>query len=187
MITHQLRSIPALVLLVLFGTSPSTPQAPSGKTDGQKKAVTLEWMNLEKAVAKAADQKKPILLDVYTDWCGWCKKMDKEVFVEASVAGVLTSKFALAKVNGESTESFTFKGQKTDGVGIARGFGVRGYPSIIFLDSNGDMLTMIPGYLDAEQFLPVVMFIGDGEYEKMEWADFLAKYNKAKKPSAGSK
>jgi thioredoxin-related protein len=49
------------------------------------------------------------------------------------------------------------------------------------------MLTMIPGFLDAEQFLPVVMFIGNREYEKMEWADYLASYNKTKKPSGGSK
>jgi thioredoxin-related protein len=187
MITHHIRSIAALVLLVLLATSGSSPQAPAGKSGDKDKPVTLEWTGLDRAAAKASGEKKAILLDVYTDWCGWCKKMDKEVFVDPAVAGVLTGKFALAKVNGESKEEFTFKGKKTDGIGIARTFGVRGYPSIIFLDSNGDMLTMIPGFLDAEQFLPVVMFIGNREYEKMEWADYLASYNKTKKPSGGSK
>lgn len=185
--THHLRSLAALVLVTLLATSWSSPQAPSDKTGGDKKPPSLEWTGLDKATVKASAEKKAILLDVYTDWCGWCKKMDKEVFVDPAVAEVLASKFALAKVNGESKESFTFKGQKTDGVGIARGFGVRGYPSIIFLDSNGDMLTMIPGFLNAEQFLPVVMFIGNREYEKMEWDAYLANYNKAKKPGSGTK
>ena len=130
----------------------------------------------ELAVAKAADQQKAILVDVYTDWCGWCKKMDKEVFADPAVSEILASRFATAKVNGESRESFTFKGQKTDGVGIARSFGVRGYPAIIFLDSKGEMLTMIPGFMDAQKFLPVVLFIGNKEYEKMEWDAYLAAY-----------
>ena len=64
---------------------------------------------------------------------------------------------------------------------------MKGYPSIIFLDSNGDMLTMIPGFLNAEQFLPVVTYIGNGDYEKTEWEQYLADFNKTKKPSAPSK
>jgi thioredoxin-related protein len=127
------------------------------------------------------------LLDVYTDWCGWCKKMDKEVFADPAVAEILASRFALAKVNGESKESITYKGQKTDGVGIARGFGVKGYPAIIFLDSKGEMLTLIPGFVDAEKFLPIVLFIGNKEYEKMEWDAFLASYTASKKTPATPK
>jgi len=209
---HPLRSLAAIVLLIGLSATLSLPQDPAGKVDDKKAddtkvdnksaedksaddkkavdkkaTVALEWTGLEKAVTKASGEQKAILVDVYTDWCGWCKKMDKEVFVDPAVAGVLSGKFALAKVNAESKETFTYKGQKVDGIGIARGFGVKGYPSIIFLDSKGDMLTMIPGYLDAEQFLPVVLFIGNREYEKMQWDEYLASYNKGKKPSGGSK
>jgi len=193
MTTHRIWSLATLVLLLLAGVSGSSPQSPANgkdedkKGDDKKKPVALEWSALDKAVEKASGEKKAILIDVYTDWCGWCKKMDKEVFVDPAVAGVLSSKFALAKVNGESKAEFTFKGKKTDGIGIARAFGVRGYPAIIFLDSNGETLTMIPGFLDAEQFLPVVLFIGNREYEKMEWAAYLESYNKTKKPAAGAK
>lgn len=147
----------------------------------------LQWTNLEKAVAAASEQNRAILLDVYTDWCGWCKKMDKEVFADPAVAEILASRFTLAKVNGESKDEITYKGKKTNGIGIAQGFGVRGYPSIIFLDSNGDMLTLIPGFLDAEKFLPVVLFIGNKEYEKMEWDAYIASYNASKKTPPDSK
>ena len=170
--------IASAAFLVITSMSLIDQPAPEG---------TVRWITFEDAVKKSKTEKRPVFIDVYTDWCGWCKKMDKEVFTHPDVAEVLTSRFTLAKVNGESKESITYKGQKTDGVGIARGFGVRGYPSIIFLDSKGDMLTMIPGFMDAEKFLPVVLFIGNKEYEKMEWEAYLAGYTASKKPPHGSK
>ncbi|HLF15580.1 MAG TPA: thioredoxin fold domain-containing protein [Bacteroidota bacterium] len=175
------RTLLPVVLTAVLSIVPCFPQTAAGQKPASGTKAGLEWTNLESAVTTGADQKKAIMVDVYTDWCGWCKKMDKEVFADPAVSEILASRFALAKVNGESKESITYKGQKTDGVGIARGFGVRGYPSIIFLDSKGDMLTMIPGFMDAEKFLPVVMFIGNREYEKMEWEAYLASYTASKK------
>lgn len=185
----RMRLLPWIAAIALGLTHPLQGQQPATSPKGAGKSgagaappskAAPDWTNLEKAVAKARDEKKPILLDVYTDWCGWCKKMDKEVFAHPAVAEVLSERFALAKVNGESREGFTFKGQRTDGVGIARGFGVRGYPAIIFLDSNADMLSMIPGFVDADRFLPIVLFIGNREYERMEWEEYLKKYEASK-------
>jgi thioredoxin-related protein len=181
------RTIAMATLTVLCAAALLYPASAAAQKSTPANPPELRWTGLEKAIATAAEQKKAVLLDVYTDWCGWCKKMDKEVFPDPAVAEVLAKRFALAKVNGESREPITYKGQKTDGVGIARAFGVRGYPAIIFLDSNGEMLTMIPGFLTAEQFLPVVLFIGNKEYEKMEWDAYLASFNASKKTPAGSK
>ncbi len=181
------RAIPTVGLTILIWLTMCLPPSASAQKPASPEKGDLQWTNLETAVSKAADQKKAVLVDVYTDWCGWCKKMDKEVFADPAVSEILASRFALAKVNGESKESFTYKGQKTDGVGIARGFGVRGYPAIIFLDAKGDMLTMIPGFVDAEKFLPIVLFIGNKEYEKMEWDAYLASYTASKKGSTTPK
>ncbi len=154
-----------------------------GQKKGRAKSIELRWTKLETAVKTAAEQDKPVMVDVYTDWCGWCKKMDKEVFNNPDVAEALDRMFTLAKVNGESRESITYKGQKTDGFGIVQGFGIRGYPALIFLDSKGDVLTIIPGYIDAENFLPIVEFLGGKHYEKMEWEAYLADYHASKGPS----
>lgn len=169
----MITAIITLLTLVMAGFA--------GEPQGNEKDAGLKWTSLEEAIAKADKQQKPILLDLYTDWCGWCKKLDKETFADPEVAGVLTDLFALAKVNGESTEEIIYKNQKTNGVGLARGFGVRGYPAIIFLDPKGDIITLIPGFLNAKQFHPIVKFIGDREYEKMEWAAYLEKYKAARK------
>lgn len=141
----------------------------------------LNWTSLEEAIEKAGKENKHVLLDIYTDWCHWCKKLDKETFNDPKVADVLNDMFALAKVNGESTDKVTYKDQTTNGFGIARGFGVGGYPAIIFLDPKGDLLTKIPGFLDAEKFLPIAKYIGTTAYEKTEWEAYLKDYETSKK------
>lgn len=164
--------ITALTILTATGT---------GQKPGGSEKSGLNWTSLEEAIERAGNEKKPVLLDVYTDWCGWCKKLDKETFNDPKVAEVLSNMFTLAKVNGESREEIIYKDQKTNGIGLARGFGIRGYPAIIFLDEKGDMLTLIPGFLDAEQFLPVVKFIGTREYENTDWEVYLKNYESSKK------
>jgi len=168
------------IILIPFIFTSSSPAFGQKKTPAKK--TELRWINFEAAIKTAAEQDKPVMVDVYTDWCGWCKKMDKEVFNHPDVAEALDRMFTIAKVNGESRESLTYKNQKTNGIGIAQGFGIRGYPSLIFLDSKGDMLTLIPGYVDAEKFLPIVNFLGGKHYEKMEWEAYLAQYNATKTP-----
>jgi len=179
-----------LVRIFLILSIPLMFASPSG-VFSQKKATPakteLRWTNLETAMKNAAEQDKPVMVDVYTDWCGWCKKMDKDVFNHPDVAEALDRMFTLAKVNGESRESVTYKNQKTDGFGIVQGFGIRGYPALIFLDSKGDMLTLIPGYVDAENFLPIVEFLGGKHYEKMEWEQYLAEYTASKTPPGKKK
>lgn len=175
--------IPILAFSIVFI---SPPQAYGQKKSPVKK-TELKWTDMETAIKNAADQDKPVMVDVYTDWCGWCKKMDKEVFNNPDVSESLSKLFMLAKVNGESREKITYKDKKTDGVGIAQGFGIRGYPSLIFLDAKGDLLTLIPGYVDAEKFLPIVKFLGDKHYETMEWEAYLANYNSSRESPASTK
>jgi len=173
-----------IISVSLFVASPSPAAGQKGSPD---KKAELKWTDVESAMKAAAEQERAVLVDVYTDWCGWCKKMDKEVFNDPKVSDVLARRFTLARVNAESREKVTFKDHKTDGIGFAQGFGINGYPSLIFLDSKGDVLTLIPGYVDAENFLPIVMFLGEKQYEKMEWEAYLAEYTASKKSSSPAK
>ena len=59
---------------------------------------------------------------------------------------------------------------------LARKFGVTGYPTIIFLDSQGEPINSLGGYVNAEKFLPIIKFIGDDFYKTMKWDEYLTKY-----------
>src|SRR5450432_2145217 len=70
----------------------------------------VHWMTFEQAVQKNKTEKRRIFIDVFTDWCGWCKVMDKETFNEPQVAKLLNEKFYAVKFNAEQTEDVVFNG-----------------------------------------------------------------------------
>ncbi len=72
----------------------------------------IQWMKFEEAIAANTKQPKMILVDVYTDWCGWCKKMDKETFTNPKVIAHLKQNFYAVKLNAENTQrKFEFMGK----------------------------------------------------------------------------
>ena len=76
-------------------------------------AQDVEWMSWDQAVERAQTDENPkkIFIDVYTDWCGWCKKMDKDTFQHPDVATYMADNFYMVKMDGEGKEPIEFKGQ----------------------------------------------------------------------------
>lgn len=107
-------------------------------------AGEVNWQkNYDDAIAKAKQDKKIVMVDVYTDWCGWCKRLDKDVYSDKDVQGKLSKDFIALKINPEKSA----KNQK-----LAEGWGTRGYPHIVFVDATGKKVDEINGYLPASQF-----------------------------------
>jgi len=132
----------------------------------------LKWLSFEEAKVAAAKQKKTILLDVYTDWCKWCKKMDADTYGNPKVMEYLGKKFIIAKLNPEEDGNVIFKGKSITKAEFAQNAGVNGYPTLLFFDAKGELITGISSYLEAKQFLNIAQFIGDGKYEKMSWDEY---------------
>lgn len=133
----------------------------------------LKWTNFADGVKQAATANKKLLIDVYTDWCGWCKKMDSDTYADKDVKNYLTEKYILVKLNAESdTKEMLEKGEATDAQ-IATAFNVSGYPTTIFLESNGQPITAAPGFMKPAEFLQVLKYIGDDFYKKMEFQEYL--------------
>src|SRR5688572_27861029 len=83
----------------------------SEDTRGQETAsATVNWMTFEEAVEKSKTEKRKIFIDVYTDWCGWCKVMDKQTFAVPAVAKLLNEKYYAVKFNAEQREDVFFRG-----------------------------------------------------------------------------
>lgn len=91
------------------------------------------------ASAKSRASGKPLCIDFYTDWCGWCKKLNADVYPNARVQ-TLARSFVMLKLDAER-----------EGAPQARTFGVTGFPTLIFVAPQGKPLTKIGGYLPADQ------------------------------------
>ncbi len=146
----------------------------------------VKWMSFEQAVEKSKTEKRKIFIDVYTDWCGWCKVMDKNTFSEAQVAKILNEDFYPVKFNAEQTEDILFKGttfkfipsgsKGTHQLALALLNNQLSYPTVVFLDEEFAMIQPVPGYQKAEEFHRMIEFIGKGHYKTMKWADWQGVY-----------
>lgn len=138
---------------------------------GDKKE--LQWFSFEQGSAEAQRTGKKLLVDVYTTWCGWCKKMDANTYGSSSVASYLKDHYILVKLNAESDSPLTYKREKYSEKEFARAFGVNGYPTTLFLKSNGDPITKYPGYADASKFRDIVSYIAEDHYLTKKFDEYL--------------
>lgn len=122
----------------------------------KEKVNWISFEDLEKAYAK---QPKPIIVDLYTNWCGWCKEMDRTTYSNTKVAAYINDNYYAVKYNAESTDSVRFnkkkygfnKGLKTNELALYLSFGERSYPNTIFLSSINAKPAPLSGYMKPKE------------------------------------
>lgn len=140
------------------------------------KARGVEWLSFDAGLARASAADRPVLVDVYTDWCGYCRKMDREVYARDDVREILARLFVTVKLDAESSKPATVSSKRLTESAVASRFRVTGYPTTVFLKANGEHLVNVPGYIPAERFLLLLRYIGDGHLERgVSFDDFVAK------------
>jgi thioredoxin-related protein len=150
------RSIFAAVLIALTFGAPMMTAKPE----------SIEWKSITQALDAAPKEGKLIVLDVYTDWCGWCKRMDRDTYADSSVAAYLNSRFVASKMNPEKSGKLTYDGKEYSQADFSQALGIRGYPATVFFNEKGEVLTVVPGYIAAKEFLPMLKYFGEGVYQK---------------------
>lgn len=144
---------------------------------GQEK-TTVQWLTFEEAVEKSKTEKRKIFIDVYTDWCGWCKVMDKKTFNEPAVAKVLNEKYYPVKFNAEQRDDVVFNGttfkfieyggRGTHQLAAALLNNQLSYPSVVFLNEDFAIVTIMKGYQQAPAFHKMAEFIGGDHYKTVK-------------------
>src|SRR5690606_32328710 len=133
-------------------------------TNQEEKAADkkINWITIQEAEKLSKEKPKKIFVDVYTDWCGWCKRMDKTTFSDEAVIDYVNEHYYAVKLNAESQDNFALKGINTTSAELARSFRVSSYPTIVFIDETFHNITPVPGYRKAEEFHSILkQFNGD--------------------------
>jgi len=160
-------------LLAVFSCGDSKENNLSAKSNGQSVTGEVNWVSFNQGLKNSAESRKPVIIDFYADWCKYCKIMDSEVFSQKDIADVLNSKFVTIRVYTDKNESIMYKGKKLSSQEFAGFLGVEGLPTLVFMDSNGEFITKIPGYINKEVFLPLIKYIDEGCYKKnIPFADY---------------
>jgi thioredoxin-related protein len=143
----------------------------------------INWMSLEQAISKTTKQPKKIFMDMYTDWCGWCKKMDQTTFADPVIVAYMNKHYYAVKFNAEGQDSVVFNkqvyvqqkpGQKRSphNLAILLLNGKMSYPSYVFLNPDQSVITAVPGYYAPDQFEPLLHFLTTDAWKTTKWPDF---------------
>jgi thioredoxin-related protein len=156
----------------------------NGQTPHQKaeEETTIAWMTMEEAIAANEQEPRKIFIDVYTDWCGWCKRMDAATFQHAQIAPYMNKHFYNVKFNAEQKDSIVFQGHTFKYVANGRrGYhelaaallqSKMSYPTVVFLDEEFKMLSPVPGFQPPAAFEPIMTYFGDNAYKNTTWEEY---------------
>ena len=167
----------ALFLLLVAAMACGRSDGPGQKTaPAQMGAAGAKgWLPYNEGMALAAKEKKKAIIDFYASWCRWCKVMDRETFQNPEVAKYLSGHFVTIRIDAENkTDSIGYQGRRYTPASLARSLGVQGYPSLAYLDEDGDLIALVPGYVPAEKFLPYLRYVQGNYYKRsMTFDEFL--------------
>lgn len=149
----------------------------------------VNWLTFEEAVAKSEQAPKPIIIDIYTDWCGWCKKMDKTTYKNKTIVAYINEHFYPVKLNGEAKRDITFQGKTFKYQSQGRsGFhqlaaaimkGQLSYPSTAFFNTELQFLQNVPGYLTDKRLEKILAYFTKDNYKTTPWPDFEKNFKSA--------
>jgi thioredoxin-related protein len=165
-------NILVLVLLVSL-KSLSFAQAP---------AQEINWISISEAEKLNQENPRKVIVDIYTDWCGWCKRLDATTYKDPAVVDYINKHFYAVKYNAEFKESITYKGTiysynaatRVNSLSPVLMGSSTGYPTTTFLSEKMEVLSAVSGYQQAPMMLNILTYFGGNHYLNTDWNTFLS-------------
>lgn len=149
-------------------------------------ALGIKWMTWKEVQDALKVKPKKVFVDTYTDWCGWCKRMDATTFTNPEIIKYMNNNFYAVKFDAESRETIHFKGK--DYKYISQG--MRGYnelaaeildnrlsyPTTVYFDEDLNQIFPVPGYLEPKMLESVLNYVGSNSYKTSDWEKYQAEF-----------
>lgn len=148
-------------------------------------AQKINWITFQEAVKLNETAPKKIFIDVYTDWCGWCKRMDQTTFQNKEVVEYMNENYYAVKLDAEMNDTIVFAGytfineggkngrKGSHQLAIALLQGKMSFPSYVFMDEKNQLLTVAPGYMESKDFMPILKYFGTNAYKTQTFKDYI--------------
>ncbi len=141
--------------------------------------TAISWMTIEQAAGKLKEVKKPLIIDLYTTWCGWCKQMDRKTYSNKQVAEYLQEKFYTVKMDAETQgtvnwagKTYNFNSQyRANEFALYLTHGRLEFPTTIII-VPGEEPQAIPGYMEPKELEVLVKYFGEGDYRSKSFDDY---------------
>jgi len=174
-----MKNIFGLLMVLLIGLQNVMSQALT-----EEPTAKVQWISFEEAFKKQQEEPRKIFVDIYTDWCGWCKRMDAATFSHPVIAKYLNTHYYAIKFNAEQKEDIVFQGHtfvnqnpsaNRNAHDLAAAFlqGKMGYPSVVFIDEKSNVITSVQGFKQPTDLEPILYFFWKDLHLTTPWEDFV--------------
>lgn len=151
----------------------------------------IQWLSFKEALEKNKKEPRKMIMDVFTDWCGWCKYMDKTTFTDPNIIAYINTNFYAIKFDAESPDTIEYKGKRygpsqphitgarkpTHNLAISLLQGQLSYPNIMYFDDSSNVITAIPGYKSAKDLQAFLLYFAENIYKYANIQPFLNDFN----------
>ena len=144
----------------------------------------INWMSIDDVQVAMKKQPRKVWFDVYTDWCGWCKRMDKTTFSNPNVIRYLNEHFYAVKLDAEQKSDIRFMGkmyaaspaERTHPFAVELLKNSMSYPTSVFMEENFQTPQVIPGYQDVKMMELILKYLGEGQYRKVPFQEYQSSF-----------
>jgi thioredoxin-related protein len=144
----------------------------------------VRWLTLKEAEKRLETERKPVLIDLYTDWCGWCKVMDKQTYSHDEVVKYINEHFIPVKLDAETKEVLSWKGKsfrydqnyRVNSYALFLTGGQLSFPTTVFLPADGSEPQPVPGFLEPKDIEVILKYFGEGQYGKTPFKEYFKNF-----------